>query len=329
MDKIQKLIERRALDLMGLKNVIAVGKGKKIIAGKVLNIDCISVTVRKKENLMYLSKSQIVPAKIKGIPTDVVESQDIVALGYTKKERPAHGGCSIGHFDITAGTFGCIVYDVDNTKLMLSNNHVLANSNDGKRLDAILQPGPTDGGFMTDTIGRLDAFVPIRWEDDGGNGDCSVVRLLAGILNGLARGLRRHSRLYRMTQATENLVDAAVATLGKEKDAVRDIHEIGVISGMGEPEIDMAVQKTGRTTGQTKGKVIQTNVTVRVGYGGSRAALFVDQIMFSHMSEPGDSGSVIMNEDHKAIALLFAGSGTTTIGCKMQHVFDALDLKQF
>ena len=63
----------------------------------------------------------------------------------TKYIRPAPGGVSIGHKDITAGTLGMLVQDKETGEiLILSNNHILANSNDAKIGDRIMQPGPHD-----------------------------------------------------------------------------------------------------------------------------------------------------------------------------------------
>ena len=66
---------------------------------------------------------------------------------YQKMTRPLRIGASIGHFKITAGTLGGFVRSRDDsTMLILSNNHVLANENKAKKGDAIIQPGPFDGG---------------------------------------------------------------------------------------------------------------------------------------------------------------------------------------
>jgi len=62
------------------------------------------------------------------------------------KTRPIIGGISVGHYNITAGTIGCIVYDSSNKAYILSNNHVLANTSTiqhakAKVGDAIYSPG--------------------------------------------------------------------------------------------------------------------------------------------------------------------------------------------
>ena len=66
--------------------------------------------------------------------------------------RPLRIGCSVGHFKVTAGTLGAVVRPRGGGPLgVLSNNHVLANENRGKRGQAILQPGRYDGGAPSPT----------------------------------------------------------------------------------------------------------------------------------------------------------------------------------
>jgi hypothetical protein len=93
--------------------------------------------------------------------------------------RPAPGGWSVGHFAVTAGTIGTCVYDIlpggsahppqaglgmPTNFYILSNNHVLANSNGGRIGDPILQPGSADTGlFPGDQIAILSRFVPIQF----------------------------------------------------------------------------------------------------------------------------------------------------------------------
>src|SRR3546814_8805883 len=48
---------------------------------------------------------------------------------------------------------------------ILSNNHVLANSNNATPGDAVLQPGPFDGGTdPADRIASLSRFIPITFD---------------------------------------------------------------------------------------------------------------------------------------------------------------------
>jgi hypothetical protein len=86
------------------------------------------------------------------------------------------------------------------------------------------------------------------------------------------------------------------------------------------------VKKYGRTTGLTEGTVTAINATVVIRYDKGRAR-FINQIVVQgsgSFSEGGDSGSLIVTSDqNKPVALLFAGSSSTTIGNPIQNVLNA------
>src|SRR5437764_665059 len=80
-------------------------------------------------------------------PTDEIEIGEILAFGsFRQREKPALGGSSVGHVNVTAGTLGCLVMLEDDSLCILSNNHVLANVNQASVGDKIVQPGKADGG---------------------------------------------------------------------------------------------------------------------------------------------------------------------------------------
>jgi len=70
---------------------------------------------------------------------------------------------SVGHFNITAGTLDCRIQIASDPggEYILSNNHVLADTNAGLKGDDIMEPGPYDGG--TAPIARLEDFEPIQF----------------------------------------------------------------------------------------------------------------------------------------------------------------------
>ncbi|MCL4424000.1 MAG: S1 family peptidase, partial [Firmicutes bacterium] len=69
----------------------------------------------------------------------------------------------------------------------------------------------------------------------------------------------------------------------------------------------------GRTTGLTRGRVRTLHATVQVEYGEGRVAIFTEQVVTTAMSQGGDSGSLILDRDGRAVGLLFAGSDQATI----------------
>ena len=92
----------------------------------------------------------------------------------TTRQRPAPMGYSVGHPAITAGSIGARVVDGSGNVYVLSNNHVLANSNDASIGDPALQPGPFDGGTSADRIGTLFAFQSIDFSGGDNTIDAAI-----------------------------------------------------------------------------------------------------------------------------------------------------------
>lgn len=326
LSTMRNVLKENRSELLGRSNVVAIGIGYKITKGAKTPTLSIVCSVVKKLPASSLFARDMVPATVNNIPTDVVETGPIRALqSHTAKYRPAPGGVSIGHRDITAGTLGCLVKKSGQI-FILSNNHVLANSNEASIGDPILQPGPYDGGkYPDDHIASLEEFVPISFDEQAS--DCSLTRALASLFNGIARIFGSEDRLKAVrTQAVENKVDAAIARPLSDQDVRSEILEIGTINGLAQGELGMAIKKSGRTTGLTTGEILQVDVTVNVQYGAGRIARFSDQLLAGAMSQGGDSGSAVLDNGNKLVGLLFAGSDNTTIINRMENVFSGLGL---
>lgn len=322
--------EAHKRDLFAKPNVVGVGVGEKVSGGVKTGEVCVVVLVRQKIPAAGLEPEALVPQEVSGLKTDVVQVGELVALQErSDRWRPAPGGVSIGHYQITAGTLGCVVRDrTSGTRLILSNNHVMANSNNASPGDAILQPGPYDGGTVsTDTIAHLERFCPIDFNT--APADCNLANLYTSMGNTLARWLGSHHRLqaFQINPQAVNLVDAAVARPLNDSDILNEILEIGTVSGVIEATLGMAVRKSGRTTGFTTGTVIVINATVNVSYGPDLAATFENQLVATPMSQGGDSGSLVVAANaSKAVGLLFAGSDQSTIFSPIQAVLDCLEV---
>jgi hypothetical protein len=250
-----------------------------------------------------------IPNKLEEVPVDVVVTGKIYALKPGDKPaasrvnpaarfpRPVPIGVSTGHPNITAGTISCRVKDASGNVYALSNNHIYADENRATIGDNVLQPGPYDGGKNPqDAIGTLSAFVPIKFD------------------------------------GTNNTVDAAVAL-----SSTPNLGNATPSNGYGKPKsttasasVGMQVQKYGRTTALTKGRVYATNATVNVQYDQG-VARFVGQIIITpgNFSAGGDSGSLVVksdrnaNENNKPVGLLFAGSQTITVANPINAVLSA------
>lgn len=288
----QALSAASGTDSHGFENIKGVGISEKIVNGWLTSDPCITVYVAAKVPLSEVDEAARVPEKVNGVPTDVVEIGEIEAFPFKGRYRPAPGGVSVGHFRITAGTIGCLVKK-GGLLFVLSNNHVLADVNQGRPGDPIVQPGPFDGGHVpADTIATLTTFIPIDFTKPN-TVDCAIA------------------------QAQPKLVTPQNKALGKLK--------LPTVPA----KLNMLVRKCGRTTQLTRGRVTDTNATVRVGYGPAGTAVFQGQIIVQSLnrqpfSQGGDSGSLIVTDTNQPVALLFAGSTTHTIANPIQAVLAKL-----
>jgi hypothetical protein len=326
---LQEVISSKQNDLMRLPNVVGCGIASKITGGEDTEEFGITVFVGQKLPKELLHKEDVVPASIGNHATDVIDthgeimalpelaappivarpelatlpafterSEDVTIELLRERVRPVEGGYSVGHYQITAGTYATAVRDaqpfpgIPLRYYVLSNNHVLANSNDARIGDPILQPGPFDGGVVSrDTIARLSRWVTIQFAPN-----------------------------------TINYVDAAVAQ-GEFHVLDREIYWCGYVRGAIAPAVGMLVQKTGRTTNHTTGRITAINATVNVNYGGGKVARFVNQIVTSNMSAGGDSGSLLLDLENRAVGLLFAGSSAVTIHNDIRYVQALLGIR--
>ncbi|MFA9409366.1 MAG: hypothetical protein ACERKJ_11125 [Candidatus Dadabacteria bacterium] len=327
LTNVKRILKKNRKQLLARKNVVAVGVGyKETKRVKTEELSIVVSVVEKVPNGMLSIKDRV-PRFIGNVITDVIEKGVIKSLG-TERLRPAQPGCSIGHHLITAGTFGFVAKH-KGERVIVSNNHVLANSNNAELKDSILQPGSYDGGrFPDDLIGTLGGFVPIKFVGEESPSECSVANVVSKVLNAIAVMLGRKTRLVPKVRALgENLVDAAFAYPITDGDISDEIISIGSPNGIVEPELGMAVMKHGRTTNYTQGIIEQVDVTVNVQYGEELIAIFTDQFMTGGaMSAGGDSGSAVLDGRNNLVGLLFAGSEQTTIYNRIQNVFSTLDI---
>jgi hypothetical protein len=324
LEEIRRVLLQLRKTLLGKSNVVATGIGYKVSGGKTTDTLAIICSVAIKQARNMLAENDLIPPEIENIPTDVTPTGAISALQDPRgRFRPAPGGVSLGHPRITTGTLGCYVRKNGKTYI-LSNNHVIANSNDAMPGDLILQPGPADGGTdPADRLARLTEFIPITFEEQ--TSTCPFGESAAGFLNLLAAASGSTTRIRTVRiSAEENLVDCALAEPLNASDIKNEILGIGNIAGITEGTLGLNIKKSGRTTGLTTGTIEQVDVSVRVNYGAGKTALFVDQLLAGSMSQGGDSGSAVLDEGNNLLGLLFAGSQTTTIINRIQNVFQAL-----
>ena len=218
------------------------------------------------------------------------EVEDIVAQSNIHPRGPCPPGFSIGHPQMSAGTFGLLA--MENTgdgdrRYILSNNHVIAASNYASKGDDVIQPGSYDGGgHELNCIATVHSWVPL--DPYGVN--------LVDVAIALVERTKGHTR-PRQAGEWSKLVRS-------------EIKDVGAITHSGKARIGMKVEKSGRTTGITYGKIVDTDCDIRVNYGPGIGYLrFRKQILTTLMSARGDSGSVLVDSKERcAVGLLFSGT---------------------
>jgi hypothetical protein len=303
-----------AEDLSGMANIQGVGfsegtgEGGGLPGELALTVYVAEPMAAEEAKSVVIESAGLSSEDVDNVPMNVVVTGIIDANVHRMRMRPAPAGISVAHYKVTAGTLGCFARGRTAPRssrvLMLSNNHVLANSNNANVNDNILQPGPYDGGVNPgDRIALLENFIPINFSGGVNYVDCATGWCWSALV--------KYPYLMYLS--------------GGRPVFFR-------ISGTPVPcQRNMVVGKTGRTTQLRRGIVIDCSATIRVNYGG-KVALFADQTAIrgigADFSAGGDSGSLIWTWDARRnpVGLLFAGGGGVTFANKIGRVLNALQI---
>ena len=194
-------------------NVTGIDVGYRWSKGKPKKDKVVRVHVKEKIPLDALEAAEVFPHKIGGVPVDVIEGYYRATGATQPTEHQARfpvllGGISVAHKDVTAGTIATLVVDkVSRRPAILSNWHVLVGPT-GSQGDAVLQPGPRDGGTEArDTVAELG---PSILDSDGD----AAIAFVNGARNWLPFifGTFDHPRGVRTSKLGETLVKSGRTT---------------------------------------------------------------------------------------------------------------------
>ncbi len=199
--------------------------------------------------------------------------------------------------DCCGGTLGALVKGSSHD-YVLSNNHVLARSDQAANGEDIVQPGlvdencdPTKGAL----VGTLTGWLPLS--SSSTNADAAIAQITSAVdpsgaileLGGLVNG-----KLQAAPPGTSS-------TAGKGET----------------PTVGMTVAKSGRTTGLTCANIAAVNLSVQVDYFKDCAETqsymtktYQNQIEITgnQFSDAGDSGSLVVDTGNsEPVGLFFAG----------------------
>jgi hypothetical protein len=201
-----------------------------------------------------------------------------------------------------SGTLGALIEDSTHRQYLLSNNHVLARSDQASVGEAIVQPGLIDNnctpsGAGISTIATLTGWLPLNSRST--NADAAIAAVAA-----------------RSIDPTGSILEFGT----RQPDGVLAPAPPGISSTNGKGEaatLEMTVAKSGRTTGLTCGGITAVDLDVTVDYFHDCAETqpyltktFTSQLAVSgnSFSDAGDSGALLVDTANaEPVGLFFAG----------------------
>jgi hypothetical protein len=230
-----------------------------------------------------------------------------VPLGVSAGNVLPFGSCSCA-----SGTIGFKARDNATGAIgWISNNHVVGHGADGC-------PSTAPAGTPQYEPGPIDTSPPCSAGQLIGTLSRTVLITFGSGVNFVDAGF---------VQSSDAAISAVILNLGAQ------------VNNVAPPFIGQVVRKNGRTSGCTEGVVTAVNMTVNVDYSETQCgttcgvATFTNQVMYSPtapstvMSEPGDSGSPVVDANNNAVALNFAGdSSGNGVGNPMEAVLGALNV---
>ncbi len=212
--------------------------------------------------------------------------------------------------DCCGGTLGSLIEDSNGHQYLLSNNHVLARSDQALVGDSIVQPGlidnncvPYGDGPGTTPVGSLTGWLPLN--SSATNADAAIALVTSGSVDSTGSILEMGTR-------------QADGTLSAAPPGVTSTGGKGEAAGLG-----VTVAKSGRTTGLTCASISALNLDVNVDYFTDCAETkpyltktYTNQLAISgnQFSDAGDSGSLVVDTANaEPVGLFFAG-GTDASG---------------
>jgi hypothetical protein len=202
--------------------------------------------------------------------------------------------------DCCGGTLGALVEDQNSSLFILSNNHVLAESDQARPGDTIVQPALVDLNCNPQagrTVGSLRYLVPLKSSQT--NVDAALAAATPAV-DGTGA-------ILQLGPSVNGVLTAAAPAAGEGEALTAPLLN------------QLRVVKSGRTTGLTCSTVNTVNLTVQVDYYYDCAETepyytktYVNQIGMpgASFADSGDSGALVLDASNAQPVGLFFASGS-------------------
>ncbi len=346
-------LERAREHFKKFDGVVGVGFGQKNSGNAYKDNISIIISVNEKKNEEDLPFEQRIPKSFEGFPTDVVVVLKLSpgVCDNTGEYNTIQGGIQIcpptsgGSF--AEGTLGCIVRKRNDSGRenvhLLTNKHVLYSSG-GSAGEYVYHPFPPPSpntvpkgpSNSLGPIAALSFYGDVSYTPPGASTpsnffiDCGTARI---DIDSKCLG---STCTKDTTHYAESIIDLPVNTISD----VRNV--IGELSMVGEP-----VFKVGRTTGKTRGIVRRIDIagTMPTDFNNpSSPTMNISNIIAidfdpafetgvnckgnAFFGEHGDSGSLVVDSQNKAVGLLYGvplPGATGAQQCGACHIFPVLE----
>jgi len=313
----RRIVERLGHD----DNITGVTVGYRRRAGKFTDEPVVAVMVKKKRRRSLIPRRRLIPATIDVdgtlCATDVIQAQAVLLSADDTPPRippvkfpMLQFGLGISNLSDPrpdAGTLGAFVKDnTDGTTNILSANHVISDNNQAPIGDPVLHPAALDDSTnqARNGVAKLKRFVPIV----GGstNVDAAIAEIDPGVFvdpnyngYGMPAPVRGSRPALGMVVAGDGFGNVWLTRLSRtladlDVTLLPDRGNENVESGL--PAIGSQLEKVGRTTAYTAGRVLATGQSIDVVVPGQGTVRYNDLILTQWLGWNGDSGSMVIRK---------------------------------
>ncbi|MGR9159700.1 hypothetical protein [Rhizobium leguminosarum] len=271
-------------------NLVGVGFGPKETAGRFTSDLAVRVYVERKLPREKIPPTELVPAIIDGVVTDVI------AIGRPRFHvRPAYPGIGISRVDGAQGSLGCVVRKRgENIPYILSACHVMALSSAAQAGDIILEPAGSE--IAEGRLAVLADFERLRIDENSNAFDAAIARLD-----------RRSDVVEAIPGIGAPRWPASDPTLFQSvrKQGVSTLHTLGIVV---DADMDADIISGGEA-------FAFSGVALVVGAGGA-------------FSKGGDSGALVVDAvTLRPVGLVIGGTARGTMISPLKRIFKHFDLE--
>jgi hypothetical protein len=270
-------------------DIIGIGFGLKQVGQNGFEEgDAIRVYVRRKHPRSRLRAKEIVPMRVNGIATDVIEMEPL------QPHQAQLCGGSVGSLQGNDGTLGCLVQMAGQPGVfLLSSNHVIADLNDAQLGAPIFAPGLREGGDPNRPIATLTARPALVFGGPPNYVDLAIAAL----------------------QDPQSVVPEILG-IGRVQQPIMQAFKTET------------VKKHGLASGNTLGVVVDTAGDMTVAFDSEHIVHYTNQLTITNVgggpfSDFGDSGSLVLDAaTGRSVGMINAGNGSVTIASHIDIVLE-------